>query len=156
MHSRIGLDVSANQLLGCVYHATLNANTRHLHVHEAKSKRQSGTHERKTDRLFQWLRMTRCLECFYLDYDMFRHAGSISGLASSDVTENTLKRARGCGQPACGGVSGLLKATSAGRHSDQSRSATDAPRRGWTIYVLGKFTSWDRDARSAIGLRLEG
>ena len=42
----------------------------------------------------------RCLECFYKDYDMFRLAGSICWLTSSDVTGDTSKRARGSGQPA--------------------------------------------------------
>ena len=50
----------------------------------------------------------------------------------------------------------LLKATSAGHHSDQSRSAADAPGRGWTIHVLGKFASWDRDALSAARRRIVG
>ena len=54
-------------------------------------------------------------------------------------------------QPACGGFSGLLKATSAGHQSDQSRSAADAFGRDWTIHVLRSFTSWDKDARSVIG-----
>ena len=100
--------------------------------------------------LLQCLRLTRCLDCFYQDYDMLRLAGSICWLASSDVTGDTSKRVRGCGQHAWGVVSGFMKATSAGHPSNQSRSAADAPGRGWTIHVLGKFTSWDRDARSAI------
>ena len=71
-------------------------------------------------------------------------------LASSDVTRDTSKRARVCGQPVRGVVSGFMIATSARHPSDQSRAAADASGRGWTMHVLGKFTSWDRDAHSAI------
>ena len=39
----------------------------------------------------------------------------------------------------------MLKAKCAEYHSDQ---AADAPGRGWTFHILGKFTLWDRDARS--------
>ena len=60
---------------------------------------------------------------------MLRLTYSICWLASSDVTGDTSKRARGCGQPSWGVVSGLLKATSAGHHIDQSRSDADAPGR---------------------------
>ena len=77
----------------------------------------------RTYRLLQCLRLIRCLECFCQDYDLLRLAGSICWLASSDVTGDTLKRACGCGQPTRGVISGLLKTTSAGHHSDQSRSA---------------------------------
>ena len=51
---------------------------------------------------------------------MLHHTGSICWLTSPDVA-GTLVRARGYGQPTWGVVSGLLKATIAGRHSDQSR-----------------------------------
>ena len=87
---------------------------------------------------------------------MLRLAGSMCWLASSDVTGDTSKRARVCGQPVRGVVSGFMIATSARHPSDQSRAAADAPGRGWTIHVLGKFTSWERDARSAIRSALEG
>ena len=93
------------------------------------------TRDVRIDRLLQCLRLIRCLECFYQDYDMLRLAGSICWLASSGVTGDTLKRARGCSQPVRGVVSGLLKATSAGHHSDQSRSTADGPEQG-----LDKFT----------------
>ena len=56
--------------------------------------------KRRTERLFQTFSIDRCLECFYKDYDMFRLAGSICWLTSSDVTGDTSKKARGRGQPA--------------------------------------------------------
>ena len=69
---------------------------------------------------------------------------------------DTSKRARVCGQPVRGVVSGFMIETSARHPSDQSRAAADAPGRGWTIHVLGMSTSWERDARSAIRSALEG
>ena len=104
-----------------------------------------------TDRLLQCIRLLRCLECFYQDYDILRLANSICWIASPGVTGDTSKKGTWLRSTRLGVVSGLLKATSAGHHSDQSRSAADAPGRGWTIHVFGKFTSWDRDALSAIG-----
>ena len=69
---------------------------------------------------FRRLRLTRCLECFYQDYNMLHLAGCICSLASLDVTGDTLNRVRGCGQPARGVGSSFMKMTSAGHHSDQS------------------------------------
>ena len=65
------------------------------------------TRDVRIDRLLQCLRLIRCLECFYQDYDMLRLAGSICWLASSGVTGDTLKRARGCSQPVRGVISGF-------------------------------------------------
>ena len=118
------------------------ASLRKIRSSTSPSLRRENVISVRTDRLFQCSRLTICLECFYQVYDTCRLANSICWLALSDVTGDTSKRARGCGQPAWGVVSGLLKATSAGHHSEQSRSAADASGWGWIIRVLSKFTLW--------------
>ena len=78
---------------------------------------------------------------------MLRLAAPICWLASPNVTGGGhFIKARGCGQPVGRVVSSFLKATSTRHLSDQSRLAADAPGRGWTIHIFGKFTSCDRDA----------
>ena len=87
---------------------------------------------------------------------MLRLANSICWLASPDVTMDISKNTRGCGQPTWGVVSGLLKATSAGHHSDQSRSAADAPGRAVqsTFLVSSLRGTGTRSRRSGPRLKI--
>ena len=66
------------------------------------------------------------------------------------------ERARGCVQPSRVVVSSFMKAPSAGRHSDQSRSAADAPDgAGQFTFLASLLRGTGMPARRS-GLRLEG
>ena len=79
------------------------------------------TRDVRIDRLLQCLRLIRCLECFYQDYDI--HGGHFE---KGTWMQSTCP---GCNQ-------WLLKATSAGHPSDQSRSAADVLNRAGQFTVL--------------------
>ena len=87
---------------------------------------------------------------------MLQLAGSICSLASLDITRDTSKRARGCGQPARGVVSGFMKAINVGCDSDQSdRPLMHLDRVGQLTFLTNSLRGTGMRARRS-GLRLEG
>ena len=124
-------------------------------VYDGKVSRRDRKRHVGTDRLLQCIRLLRCLECFYQDYDILRLVNSICWIASPGVTGDTSKKGTWLRATCLGVVSGLLKATSAGYHSDQSRSAADAPgRAGQSTFLVSSLRGTGTRSRRS-GPRLE-